>query len=47
MDTLRTMKTEVPLLQPGLSYDGSQAPPISKLYLNHYANGTWTRVNGG
>jgi branched-chain amino acid transport system substrate-binding protein len=47
MQTVRTMKTEVPLLQPGLSYDGSQVPPISKLYLNHYVNGTWTRVNGG
>jgi branched-chain amino acid transport system substrate-binding protein len=47
MQTLRTMKTEVPLLQPGLSYDGSQAPPINKLYLNHYQNGAWARVNGG
>jgi branched-chain amino acid transport system substrate-binding protein len=47
MQELRSLKTEVPLLQPGLSYDGSQAPPISKLYLNHFQNGAWTQVNGG
>ena len=47
MQELRSLKTEVPLLQQGLSYDGSQAPPISKLYLNHFENGTWTQVNGG
>jgi ABC-type branched-subunit amino acid transport system substrate-binding protein len=47
MQELRTMKTQVPLLQTGLSYDGTQAPPISKLYLNHFQNGAWAQVNGG
>ena len=47
MQELRSMKTQVPLLQPGLAYDGSQKPPIDKLYLNHFVNGTWTQVSGG
>jgi branched-chain amino acid transport system substrate-binding protein len=47
MDTLRSMKTEVPLLQAGLAYDGSQAPPINHLKLNHYAAGKWENVDTG
>jgi branched-chain amino acid transport system substrate-binding protein len=47
MQELRTLKTQVPLLQSGLSYDGTQAPPISKLYLDHLENGAWTQVSGG
>jgi hypothetical protein len=45
MQTLRSMKTEVPLLQTGLSYDGTQVPPINKLKLDHYENGAWTPVS--
>lgn len=47
MQTLRTLKTPVPLLQTGLSYDGSKTPPIDTLHLNHYQNGSWAQVNGG
>jgi hypothetical protein len=47
MQELRSLKTEVPLLQQGLSYDGAQQPPIDKLYLDHFQSGTWTQVNGG
>jgi ABC-type branched-subunit amino acid transport system substrate-binding protein len=47
MQTLRTLNTPVPLLQTGLSYQGSSVPPIDTLHLNHYENGSWAQVNGG
>jgi branched-chain amino acid transport system substrate-binding protein len=47
MQTLRSMKTQVPLLQTGLSYDGTKVPPIDKLNLDHYENGAWTPVSTG
>jgi ABC-type branched-subunit amino acid transport system substrate-binding protein len=47
MQTVRSMKTEVPLLQTGLSYDGTQKPPIDKLNLDHYQGGAWTPVPTG
>jgi ABC-type branched-subunit amino acid transport system substrate-binding protein len=44
MDTLRSTQTEVPMLQEGLSYDGSKAPPIDHLILDHYEGGAWKAV---
>jgi ABC-type branched-subunit amino acid transport system substrate-binding protein len=44
MDELRSLKTEVPMLQPGLSYDGSKAPPIDTLKLDHFEDGAWKAV---